>query len=66
MPSKNSTVPAGMLPVTPAPFAIVAVNVTAWPGTDGLAELLSVVVVALPTRWMSSGLLLAASWPLPR
>jgi hypothetical protein len=47
VPSRNVTVPVGV-PV-PGGFTVtVAVNVTDWPKTDGLAEDATVVVVAAP------------------
>ena len=48
-PSLNVTVPLGV----PAPEVTVAVNVTLWPKTDGLAELVNaVVVLAALTTWV--------------
>src|SRR5262249_43860422 len=55
-PSKKVTVPVGF--AGPWPLTV-AVKVTVWPNTDGLAEETSVVVVAIPlvTTWVSESLL---------
>ncbi len=57
VPSLKVTLPLG-LPAPGAPTLTVAVNVTACPNTDGLAEELRVVLVAaLFTTWFSASLL---------
>jgi hypothetical protein len=51
-PSRKVTVPVGV-PDPGATALTVAVNVTAWPNTDGSAEEISLVVlVALLTVWV--------------
>ncbi len=58
-PSVNVTVPVGAVPVLgPVVIVTVAVNVTAWPNTDGFTEEVSAVAVAaLLTVWATEPLL---------
>ena len=60
-PSVNVTVPLAALPVFgPVADVTVAVNVTAWPNTDGLTEDVSTVsVAALLTAWSTESVLVA-------
>lgn len=55
-PSMNVTFPAGV----PLLDFTVAVSVTDWPATDGLAEEVSVVVVDASTTWVTGLDVLAA------
>jgi hypothetical protein len=65
VPSWKVTVPVGV----PAPGALavtVAVNVTAWPNTEGLAEAVTIVLVpSALTVWVSVADVLALKLPLP-
>src|SRR5437867_3571076 len=62
----NATVPAGVPPAG-ATAATVAVNVTAWPNTDGLTEESTVVVEsALLTVWMTAADVLLLKLLSPR
>lgn len=64
-PSKNVTVPVGV----PAPgltTVTVAVKVTDWPETDGLAdEAIIVVVLAMLTTWDTAALVLPVKLTSP-
>src|SRR5437762_1842901 len=77
VPLRNSAVPSGVPPsvkVTvpvgvPAPPLTVAVNVTAWPDSDGFSDEARAVDVAAGwpglTTWVRTAELLAASVPSP-
>ena len=60
-PSVNVTVPLAALPVLgPVVIVTVAVNVTAWPNTDGFTEDVSAVSLAASmTAWSSESVLVA-------
>ena len=60
-PSVNVTVPLAAVPLLgPVVIVTVAVNVTAWPNTDGFTEDVSAVAVAaLLTVWTTDPLLAA-------
>src|SRR5207249_5325795 len=62
----NVTVPVGVKNGSAAAGATVAVNVTAWPGRDGLAEVVRVVVLATGfTVWVTAGPAAAVKRTLP-
>jgi hypothetical protein len=65
LPSRKVTLPAGV-PAPGATAATMAVKVTAWPETVGLAEEVSVVaVVAGLMTWLSAVVVLDAKLVLP-
>ena len=53
-PSKNSTVPVGVFALVAS--VTVAVNVTDWPGRDGLLLEATPTLVREPTVWLSAPL----------
>jgi hypothetical protein len=64
-PSRKVTVPVGV-PVAGATGLTVAVNVTAWPNTDGFTDEVTVVELpALPTVWMIAAEVLLAKFVSP-
>ena len=65
LPSMKTTLPVGV-PIPGLTTLTVAVNITLWPNTDGfVAEVNPVLLLALPTTWLTVAEVLPAKLPSP-